>query len=135
MEAVPLGLGVLDLDREAHHYSSAQRNSLVNEFHSTELHISNTDETLVSHAPRDVRTEDLPLGPPRYPVGDDPRVHHSIFTKLVLEEVAQVTSRKSGSKLGDKYGPGFRVVWTGFFVHGVIRGSFVGRRRSPAQKG
>ena len=47
MKPIPLGLRVLDLDRETHHYSSTQRDGSVDEFDTAELDITNTTKLLV----------------------------------------------------------------------------------------
>ena len=47
MEPVSLSLGVLNLDRKTHHYSSTQRDGSVDEFDTAELDITNTTKLLV----------------------------------------------------------------------------------------
>lgn len=42
---------------------------------------------------------DVPFGPPRKSVSNNASIHDSSFSKLVFEEVAQVTGSKAGSKL------------------------------------
>ena len=85
------------MNRKTHDKCSTQGDSSINQLNCAKLNITNTIIDMRNQS--SWKEVYLPLGAPGNPVSNNPGIHYGSFAQLVFEEVAQIASSQSSSKL------------------------------------